>query len=69
MDWKLLIADLKEFGYSQPRIATECDCGQATINELATGKTLQPRYPLGLALTELHKKAKAAHAKAEKARA
>lgn len=67
MDWKSLIADLKELGYSQPRIAAECDCGQATVNELATGKTLQPRYPLGVALTALHKRATAAHARAEKA--
>lgn len=70
MDWKLLIADLKAWGYTQPQIAAECSrgrdkpFGQSTINELATGTTTQPRYDLGRALEDLHKRARR---KAEKA--
>jgi transcriptional regulator with XRE-family HTH domain len=64
MDWKSLIADLKAAGYSQPQIADAVGrdmgrpCGQATIAELATGKTSQPRYELGRALERLHRKTK-----------
>jgi transcriptional regulator with XRE-family HTH domain len=57
MDWKSLIADLKARGYTQPQIAAECKAGQATIAELATGVTKQPRYELGRALERLHRKA------------
>lgn len=54
MDWKQLIADLKARGMSQPQIAEACNCAQATISELATGKTTDPRHALGEALRALH---------------
>ena len=54
MDWKLLIAELRAHGLSQPQIAAACDCGQATISDLASGKTDDPRHSLGQALRALH---------------
>ena len=54
MDWKLLIADLRAHGLSQPQIAARCNCGQATISDIASGKTTDPRHSLGQALRELH---------------
>lgn len=64
MDWKSLIAELGQFGYTQPRIATECRCSQSTISDLANGTTKEPRHSLGESLKRLHKRAKA---KAERA--
>lgn len=55
MDWKLLIADLMEREWTQGQIASYCDCGQATISELAKGKTINPSFKLGQALISLHK--------------
>lgn len=56
MDWKQLIADIVATGITQPQIAKQCGCSQATVSELATGVTTQPRYPLGAALVALHKR-------------
>lgn len=56
MDWKLLIAELTQAGFSQQQIAAACNCGQASISELATGKTVNPSYSLGVNLTSFHKK-------------
>lgn len=53
MNWKLLIADLKAAGWTQPQIAAACGCGQATISELANGTTKDPRDSLGQALRAL----------------
>lgn len=53
MDWKLLIAELRDGGLSQPQIAALCNCAQATISDLASGTTREPRWPLGQALRAL----------------
>jgi transcriptional regulator with XRE-family HTH domain len=55
MDWKLLIAELQKRGFTQPEIAARCDCGQATISDLASGNTKEPRHSLGESLRRLHK--------------
>ncbi len=57
MNWKSLIADLLANGLSQPQIAVICECGQATISDLARGDTKDPRDSLGQALRALHKRA------------
>lgn len=54
MDWKKLIAELQAQGLTQPQIAERCGCGQATISDLASGKTGDPRHSLGQALKALH---------------
>lgn len=59
MDWKLLIADIQAHGLTQPQIAAICGCGQATVSDLASGTTKDPRHTLGEALKALHEKCKA----------
>lgn len=53
MDWKSLIAEIQALGRSQPQIAAECGCGQATISDLVSGKTKDPRHSLGVSLIAL----------------
>jgi predicted transcriptional regulator len=53
MDWKQVINQLQAGGLSQPQIAARCKCGQATISDLASGKTTDPRHSLGQALQQL----------------
>jgi hypothetical protein len=56
MDWKNIIAEIQRHGQlTQPQIAGKCGCGQATISDLASGKTEQPRHSLGEALLGLLK--------------
>lgn len=54
MDWKQLIAELMARPMSQTQIAAACGCGQATISDLASGNTKEPRHSLGEALRALH---------------
>lgn len=56
MDWKSTIAELQAHGLSQPQIAAVCGCGQATISDLASGKTQDPRHSLGQNLIALLEK-------------
>jgi transcriptional regulator with XRE-family HTH domain len=53
MQWKDYLAELAAKGVTQSRIARELGCGQATISDLALGKTQQPRVSLGMALLRL----------------
>lgn len=62
MNWKTLIAELMAAGLTQPQIAKHCGCSQATVSELASGVTAQPRYPLGAALVALHQQTTAPQA-------
>lgn len=56
MDWKSTIAEIQAHGMSQPQIAALCGCGQATISDLASGKTQDPRHSLGQNLIALLEK-------------
>ena len=47
MQWKDYIAAIAEKGASQGQIAKQAGCGQATISDLASGKTREPRHSLG----------------------
>jgi hypothetical protein len=58
MDWTSLIAELVKCGYTQPKIAEHCKCGQATISDLASGKTTEPRHSLGESLRGLLEQAR-----------
>jgi transcriptional regulator with XRE-family HTH domain len=64
MDWTSLIAELGRLGYTQPKIAEECQCGQATISDLANGKSKEPRHALGEELKALLERAKSEKARA-----
>lgn len=50
MQWKHYIAAIAAKGVSQSQLAKQAGCGQATISDLASGKTLEPRHSLGMAL-------------------
>jgi len=54
MNWKHVIADIQRHGkLTQPQIAARVGCSQATVSELATGVTENPRWMLGAALVSL----------------
>ena len=53
MDWKRLIAELKDFGLSQIEIAHHCHCSQTSVSELSRGLVVDPRFSLGDALKAL----------------
>lgn len=55
MQWKDYIAAIAETGVSQSQIAKKAGCGQATISDLASGKTQEPRHSLGVALVRFGK--------------
>lgn len=55
--WKNIIAEIQSRqGWTQPQIAKAAGCAQATISDLATGKTTEPRFALGQVLIALSKK-------------
>ena len=56
MNWKNTISDLQKAGLTQVQIAQVCGCTQSTVSELLNDESKVPRYPVGVALLELHKK-------------
>ena len=56
MTWKKTISDLQKSGLTQVQIAQLCGCAQSTVSELLSDESKVPRYPVGAALLELHKK-------------
>ena len=55
MNWKKLIADIQEAGYTQTQIADSVGCKQSSLSDLATGKTKEPLYRIGERLVAMHK--------------
>lgn len=53
MNWKTTISEIQAHGLTQPQIAAQCGCAQATINDLANEKTREPRHSLGQSLLKL----------------
>lgn len=58
MDWTKVIGELVDLGYTQPQIAKECNCGQATVSDLARGKTENPHFNIAQALLALRERAR-----------
>lgn len=56
MKWNDFIAAIAEKGVSQSQLAKQAGCGQATISDLASGKTQEPRHSLGMALLKVGKR-------------
>lgn len=54
MDWKVLLAALRERGWTQQLIAARVGCSQAAISDLSVGKTRDPAHSVGKALEALH---------------
>lgn len=53
MDWPATIEKLLKGGWTQKRLAEACGCAQATISDLARGKTADPSYAVGKELERL----------------
>lgn len=53
VDWPALLRKLKAAGITQPEIALRLNCGQATVSDIARGKTLDPRFTLAAGLLRL----------------
>ncbi len=53
MDWPATISQLLGNGWTQKRLADKCGCAQATISDLARGKTSHPSYPVGKELERI----------------
>jgi len=66
MDWKNIIAEIRQHGLSYADIASKCDCGPTTVNDLATGETKEPRHALGEALKSLLERCRAGEFAASK---
>ena len=54
MDWKTLLSQLRERGWTQSLIADRIGGSQATVSDLNKGKTVNPSYSIGSALIALH---------------
>lgn len=55
MNWKKLIYELQECGFTQMQIAQSVGCKQPSLSDLATGKTKEPIYRIGERLVAMHK--------------
>lgn len=53
VDWPALLRGLKSAGVTQPEIALRLNCGQATVSDIARGKTTDPRFTLAAGLLRL----------------
>lgn len=53
VDWPALLRGLKAAGVTQPEIALRLNCGQATVSDIARGKTTDPRFTLAAGLLRL----------------
>lgn len=56
MNWKKLVADLAERQVTQKQIAAACGCGQASVSDIATGVTKDPRASIAFGLMALAKR-------------
>lgn len=53
VDWPALLRGLNAAGVTQPEIALRLNCGQATVSDIARGKTTDPRFTLAAGLLRL----------------
>lgn len=54
-DWPAIIAEIRKRGRMRLLdIAAECECSEATISDLVTGRSREPRHALGERLRALH---------------
>ena len=58
MDWKLIIKEIQDCGWTQVEIASICNCSQAAVSAILTGKRGNPSYATGQAFIALLRKAK-----------
>ena len=53
MDWKKMLADLRDRGWTQKLLAEHCKVSQSSISAIATGVTKDPAHSLGTKLLVL----------------
>jgi len=56
MNWKNIIQDLIDNGYSQKAIGETSGLSQASVSDLYVGKTKSTYYEAGVKLIALHKR-------------
>lgn len=56
MNWTALIKELTARGCGYQKIAEHCGTSRGTIYDLESGRSGEPRYGLGAALVDLHKR-------------
>lgn len=56
MHWNDYIAAIIDKGLTQKQLAQKAGCGQATISDIASGKTRDPRSSIGLAILGVGKR-------------
>lgn len=53
IDWSATVKALLASGMTQPQVAAACMCGQSTISDILTRRTLDPRVSLAFKLLRL----------------
>ena len=56
MDWKKIISEITEAGYTQVEIAKIIGVRQPSVSDIATGRTRRPSWEIGDGLMRLHRK-------------
>lgn len=57
MNWKIIIAEIQEYGgLTQTEIGEKCGTTQSTISSLINREGGEPSFSLGVRLEDLHKK-------------
>jgi len=56
VDWKKLLAELREKGWTQKRVADHLGVSQAFVSDLSRGKTTNISYDLGRGIEHLHER-------------
>ena len=63
MNWKSLIQDLRDRGYTYQQIADNVAMSRGAVHDLHTGRVNSVLYEAGARIVELHKKAARAAAR------
>jgi predicted transcriptional regulator len=53
-DWKQIVADLIDRGWTQTSLGLACGVTQAAVSQLARGDTTEPHHRFGSQLLKLH---------------
>lgn len=54
IDWQQIALNLRQSGRPLTWVAKQIGCDEATINRLARGDVLEPRFSVGIQLLDLH---------------
>lgn len=56
MDWKIIIRELMDWGFTQEEIGAHTGISQSTVSDLKRGRLKSIRYEAGTKLMKLHKR-------------